>query len=98
MRSRYEARDRERLIEAVRSTGKPVKAVAEQMGVSVSTAYLWMKRAGAGTVKFARLVPASQVSRAGIVVEVGGAVIRLTRGFDADLLLEVVEALGRTSA
>ena len=98
MRSRYKARDRERLIEAVRSTGEPVKAVAEQMGVSVSTAYLWMKRARAGTMKFARLVPAAQVASAGIVVEVGGAAIRLTRGFDADLLLEVVEALGRTSS
>ena len=45
MRSRYKSKDRERLIEAVRSTGEPVKAVAERMGVSVSTAYLWMKRA-----------------------------------------------------
>jgi len=98
MRSRYKARDRERLIETVRSTGEPVKAVAEQMGVSVSTAYLWMKRARAETVKFARLVPTPQVASAEIVVEVGSATIRLTRGFDSDLLLEVVEALGRTSA
>lgn len=45
MGKRYKAKERERMIEAVRASGESVKVVAERMGVKESTAYYWMKRA-----------------------------------------------------
>jgi transposase-like protein len=86
------------LIEAVRTSGEPVKTVAMRMGVKESTAYYWMKRARAARVpEFVRVVPQSAV-KASILVEVGGAVIRLESGFDAELLVEVMSVLKRQLA
>lgn len=82
------------MIETVRSSGAPVRAVAERMGVSVSTAYLWMK--GGPTAKgpqFARLVREPRAAVTSLVLRVGGAAIRLDSGFDAELLRAVVAAL-----
>ena len=45
MKHRYRAKERERLVEAVLTTGAPIKEVAEQQGVKVATAYFWMKKA-----------------------------------------------------
>lgn len=96
MRRRYKAKERERLIEAVKSSGEPVKVVAERMGVSVSAAYLWMKKARlVKAPEFARLVPATRTASNAVVVEVRGATIRLESGFDPDLLLAVVSVLDR---
>jgi transposase-like protein len=83
------------LIQAVRTSGEPVKAVASRMGVKESTAYYWMKRARAARApEFARVVPRSAEAKASMVIEVGGAVIRLESGFDAELLREVISVLG----
>ena len=52
-----------------------------------------------GSVRLARVVPVprardSASASGGVVVEVSGARISLSRGFDAELLAEVVRALG----
>jgi hypothetical protein len=73
--------------------------VAERLGISVSTAYLWVKRTPAEKVpRFARLLPASHGEPRSLRLEIGGATIRVDKGFDSDLLRDVVEALGRASA
>jgi len=95
MSKRYKAKEREQLIEAVRTSGEPVKVIAERMGVRGSTAYFWMKRARAAKPpEFARVIPTVERAKASMSIEVGGVVIRLDNGFDADLLREVVLALG----
>ena len=54
--------------------------------------------AGNGAIRLARVVPRSRDSTpgqgSGVVVEVAGARISLSRGFDAELLTDVVRALG----
>jgi hypothetical protein len=92
MSKRYKATERDRLLEAVRTSGEPVKVVAKRLGVRESTAYYWTKQARrAVPPKFARVVPAAQA--ASLSIGVGGVVIRLDAGFDAGLLREVVAAL-----
>ena len=94
MSKRYKARERERLVETVRTSGEPVKLVAKRLGVQESTAYYWMKQARqTESPKFARVVAATQTSAASLSIDVGGVVIRLDAGFDAGLLREVVAAL-----
>src|SRR5688572_17167224 len=96
MGKRHEAKVRARLIEEVRASGDSVKAVAERMGVNESTAYFWMKRARAlKSPEFAIVVPTRGAKPATVCIEIGRAVIRLERGFDAGLLNEVVSALSR---
>jgi transposase-like protein len=95
MSKRYKTREREQLVEAVRTSGEPVKVIARRMGVKESTAYFWMKRARAArSPEFARVIPTAMQARASMSIEVGGVVIRLDDGFDATLLREVVSALG----
>ena len=95
MSKRYKTKEREQLIETVRTSGEPVKVVAQRMGVKESTAYFWMKRARAARPpEFARVIPTAERSKASITIEVGGVAIRLDSGFDAALLREVVLALG----
>jgi transposase-like protein len=95
MGKRHTARERERLIELVRTSGSPVKLVAERLGISASTAYLWMKRAPEAPLGFAKVVPVSMSTGPKLTVAVGDAVIQLEPGFDADLLRQVVSALSR---
>jgi transposase-like protein len=92
MGKRYKAKDRERLVQAVLA-GEPVRAVAERLGVTTSTGYLWVKQARKDRVpRFARLVPADR-ARSALGVKVGQATIRVEPGFDAVLLREIVSAL-----
>ena len=99
MGKRDKGTQREVLIEAVRTSGASVRVVAARMGVKESTAYYWMKKARAARApEFARVVPRSAEAKASMVIEVGGAVIRLESGFDAELLVEVISALGGQSA
>jgi transposase-like protein len=97
MRKRHTAEDRERLIAEVRATGEVPRVVAERMGICASSAYRWMKEASAvGAPVFARVVPSRSSSRSGLVVQLGRAEIRIEAGFDADLLRELVAALGES--
>lgn len=94
MGRRYKVKERERLVEAVRASGEPIKVVAKRLGVKESTAYYWMKRARkTKTPKFARVIPTALPSKASVSLVVGGATIHLDTGFDAALLREVVAAL-----
>ena len=99
MRRRYTARQREQLIEAVRTSGEPVAAAAERLGVTASTAYFWMKAARATSQpQFVRLIPESRSGSASLVLRVRGVAIRVEAGFDADLLRAVVSALSTRAA
>ena len=54
-------------------------------------------RAVTGTIRMARVVArdrSAEPPSSGLVIEVSGARIALTRGFDAELLAEVVRVLG----
>ena len=75
-----------------------MREVAERLGLDTSIGYRWMQAARqAGAPKFAKWVPAGTTSRATITVEVGGAVVRIEAGFDAELLRAVVSALSPAS-
>jgi transposase-like protein len=99
MRRQYTSEQRERLVAEVRSTGEPVRVVAERLGVTVSSAYLWMKDATVGPSKpvFARVVPAGAVSSSSLTLEVGRARVLVEVGFDAELLRQVIAALSAGS-
>ena len=86
----------EQLLREVRETGQRVSVVAARLGVTTSSAYLWLKEASESTSTstpvFARVVRESEASR-GLVIEVGGATIRVEAGFDVELLRRVVAVL-----
>lgn len=77
-------------------------AAAARLGVSVSTAFRWVRASSSGeagaparaasTPRFIELVSAS-ASAARLVVRVGGAEIEVETGFDPVLLRAVVAAL-----
>ncbi|MEY2931362.1 MAG: hypothetical protein RL033_2111 [Pseudomonadota bacterium] len=98
MKRQYRAKERERLVEAV-SRGTPIKDAAEQLGVKVATAYYWVKQARQKRrPQFALVVPKAHAKGGALRVEVGGAVVHVESGFDAELLCGVVAALARRSA
>jgi hypothetical protein len=90
-----------------RESGMTAEEFASGRGFEASTLRFWSSRlrhveetssASEPTVAMARVVRASPVARdAGIEVVVGGARVVLTAGFDAELLREVVAALGGVS-
>jgi len=89
---KYTAEQRQQLIEEVHTTGARVGDVAKRMGITPSSAYMWLKAAAPApsTPVFARVVPAPSSS---LRVEVGGVALVVARGFDAELLREVIVAL-----
>jgi transposase-like protein len=91
MRKQYTAEQREKLIAEVRA-GETVSVVAKRMGVTPSSAYLWMKAPAPASCapKFARVVPARVSS---LRLQVGGTAVIVEAGFDAELLRQVVAAL-----
>jgi transposase-like protein len=101
MRKRYTAEQRERLIAEVR-TGERAGVVAKRMGITPSTAYLWLKAAAPATSTpvFARVVPAQSIKAtptSHMVVEVCGVKLHVERDFDPALLRQVVAALSSAS-
>jgi transposase-like protein len=100
MKRRYRAREREELVEAVLVRGAPIKEVAERLGVRLATAYDWVKRSRQEKrpLQFAMVVPSGRALGKTLRVEVGGAVMHVERGFDPELLHDVVAALLRRSA
>lgn len=89
---KYTAEQRQQLIEEVQTTGARVTDVAKRMGITPSSAYLWLKAAAPAPSApvFARVMPASSSS---LRVEVAGVALTVERGFDGELLREVVVAL-----
>src|SRR5690348_17095174 len=79
-----------------RESGESGRDFARRHGVSSASLYQWAKRVeGKPSTRFLKLVPRSSASTpsADVVVEVGTARVRVARGFDAELLAEVVKAL-----
>ena len=109
MRRHYTEEQRLELVDLVRS-GRATVAVAAELGVTPSTAYNWVRRAGRGTEKRPRRSVAIKARLPGeptfvgvvpraevgptIAVQVGVAEIKVGRDFDGELLRAVVEALG----
>lgn len=99
MRKQYTAEQRERLVSEVRKTGESVRVVAERLGVTPSSGYLWMKEAaaaGRSEPAFAKVVRSAAKGQS-LTLEVGRARVRVEAGFDAALLREVVLALSDAS-
>jgi len=99
MRKRYTAADLERFLGEVKATGETARVIAERLGVTPSTAYLWLKAEKAPAEKarsprFARVVRQAEKPRGVLVVQVASVTIHVEAGFDAELLRNVVEALG----
>ena len=99
MNQRYSEAQRRQLFEEQQWTGEPLRAVARRLGIHEATAYAWERRKKLDAIKptpvtavrFAKVVRAAPSSW--LVVEVGRAVIRVPRGFDAEHLFQVVQAL-----
>lgn len=107
MRRRYTEEERSDLIGLVTARRATVAEAAARQGVTLSTAYKWMrdrasvqerssKRSVAGPT-FVRVL-SSRETDAAIVVRVGATEIQVRRDFDADLFRAVVEALGGGAA
>lgn len=103
----YTDKQRTELVELVRSGRAAIAVAAAGLGVTASTAYGWMKRAGVEMPRrrkpqpgsaptFVRLVRAGDLDA--ITVRIGGAEIQVRRGFDAELLGAVVQALREGAA
>jgi len=107
MRRKYTERERLDLIELVTAGRATVAEAATRLGVTLSTAYKWMRDRASGQERrlrrlsgpslaaptFVRVL-SSRETDAAIAVRVGAAEIQIRRAFDADLLRAVVEALG----
>jgi transposase-like protein len=106
MRRRYTEKERSDLIELVTAGQATVAEAAPRLGVTLSTAYKWMRdRASARSRRSERSsgrplaaptfvrVLSSRETEATIAVRVGAAEIQVRRDFDADLLRSVMEAL-----
>jgi transposase-like protein len=101
MRRTYTEKERLDLISLVKAERATVREAAEQVGVTLSTAYKWM-RDGAlvpsrgrarSTPTFVRVLPSGEADVA-LSIRVGAAEIQVRRDFDADVLRAVVQALG----
>jgi transposase-like protein len=112
MRRHYTGKQRSALVDLVTTGRATVMEAAGQLGVTASTAYYWIKQAGAGAPRrkggapralprrnralvpttFVQVVRARDLA-ARITVRVGRAEVQVQRGFDAELLRAVVNAL-----
>lgn len=96
MANQYTPEQREKLIAEVQASGERVSVVAKRMGISSSSAYLWMKKAAPAprAPVFARVVPARTTP---LRIEMAGAWVVVERGFDPELLRQVVAALSAST-
>lgn len=100
MRRTYDRRQRAELIRAVRERGEATRKAARRLGVTVSTAFRWLRVEAEEAREprhevaptFVELVPARSAPTA-LVVRVGRAEIEVGATFDAALLRAVVAAL-----
>lgn len=95
-----------KLIAQQRESGLPVSAYCRERGVSAASMFAWRRRLsrGAGMFKPVKIVASAACSVRGqsdSVIELrlpGGRHLMVRRGFDRQLLLEVVDALESNSA
>src|SRR4051794_21580723 len=79
-------------VAAWRASGESARAYARRRGYSASSLFRRARELGAPT--FVRLeVVAPAVDIESIALEIAGATIRVKRGFDAELLRDVLSAL-----
>lgn len=107
-RVRWQLEDGEAMVAALRASGETPAEFARRHGVQEVRVQRWVARVGrkprpsasVAAVVFAPVrVTAEQatVSGTGLEVVVGGAVVRVSRGFDGELLRRVVATLGEAS-
>ena len=93
------------MVAALRASGETPAAFARRHGLHEVRVQRWVTRVGRKArsapvqpVAFAPVrVTSAQPAVCGVEVVVGGAVIRVGRGFDGDLLRRVVAALAEVS-
>ena len=98
MRRQYTDEERSELLDLVRSGRATVAEAASRLGVTLSTAYKWRRDAASAAPAaptFVRVLRSRDADTTAIVVRVGGAEVEVRRDFDAVLLRQVVETLGR---
>jgi transposase-like protein len=105
MRKTYDRKQRAELIRAVKERGEATRDAARRLGVTVSTAFRWL-RVEAETAgrpphdevgpTFVELVPVGPAPTA-LIVRVGSAEIEVGARFDAALLRAVVAALSEAT-
>ncbi|MFO0615277.1 MAG: hypothetical protein U0414_21975 [Polyangiaceae bacterium] len=84
----------QREVEAWRASGTSAAAFAKGRGYSASSLIRWGERTPRQSFLRLEVVPSAKVAVAStLVVDVGGAQIRVERGFDPELLRSVVGAL-----
>jgi hypothetical protein len=95
------AEEQRREVEAWRASGLTAEAFCGRRDFSAKSLFRWAaaRRSVSLTkpTEFVRLEVAATTMAAGVVVEVGAARIRVARGFDAQLLRDVVTALTASS-
>lgn len=107
-RQRWQQADGEAMVSALRASGGTLAEFARRHGLHPARVQRWVARvakrgrraAGGAAVGFAPVrITEKQTAGSGLVLEVvvGGAVVRVGRGFDNELLRRVVAALGETS-
>ncbi len=98
MRKQYTGKQRSDLVSLAKSGRATVAEAAARLGVAPSTAYYWMRGTAAtpnrraAKATFVRVVP-SGADDSAIIVRVDGAEIQVRRGFDCQLLRDVVASL-----
>lgn len=102
MRRKFDESDKQRYLAELKESGETPWRFGRRVGISPGTLYRWMQiRPLQSMPRFARLVreqrsvPVHMVTTSGVVVRVGEARVEVERGFDAELLRAVVDALGR---
>jgi hypothetical protein len=96
------------MVAALRASGETAAAFARRHGLQEARVQRWVVRVGSKAkarsaepvqrVAFAPVrVSSAEPAVSGLEVVVGGAMVRVGRGFDDDLLRRVVAALGEAS-
>jgi hypothetical protein len=105
-RLRWQLADGELMVAALRASGETPAAFARRHGLHEVRVQRWVARVGRKArsatpvqpVAFAPVrVTSAQPAVSGLEVAVGGAVVRVSRGFDDDLLRRVVAALAEAA-
>jgi transposase-like protein len=110
-RERWHQADGEAMVAALRASGETPSEFALRHGVQEARVQRWVKRvervgrrsrpaASVPSVTFAPVRVAAEpaiASGPGLEVVIGEAVVRVSRGFDGELLRRVVTTLGGTS-
>lgn len=101
-RRRWTEDDGRRMAEALRRSGETARGFARRYGIDEQRVRRWAARFGVGTergddeVGFApvTIVGARDGEAAPVEIAIGGVVLRVGRGFDADVLRRVLATLG----